>query len=232
MEQTTIQNLSFELGESKILFKKYFRPGKKIILIRLHGDEHDASAVGQWWVETHGGSFLDIQNPTRELQFDLKGKTWTVDPNRIFSAEGIKKTLSSFGCSPVPYTVNAVKEFSTQVLNQFFGKTHLIALHNNMQFNITLYEKEGELALAAKDVHRNMNEDPHDFVLVTQKKDFDALKKLDVNVVWENKDVSDHPGSVSEFCIAKGMRYFNIEAKQGHLEQQKKLLEKVASLIL
>ena len=44
------------LGEGGVTLRIFFKPGKKHFLIRLHGDETDASAVGQWWVETYGHS--------------------------------------------------------------------------------------------------------------------------------------------------------------------------------
>lgn len=219
--------LHIPLGDDECRFFKFFKPGKKMFLIRVHGDEHDASSVGRWWINEFGGTFLDIDNDTREVRFYTGEHQVAFDPNRVFSPAGIKETLQKNGTLVRPHIVNAVKNFPQALVQEFMGKDHIIALHNNKEYTIQKYV-EGEYAHCAKDVRMAKPQSPQDFILVTKKKDFDALK--DCNVVLLS-DTPDQEGSLSSFCLKNNLRYFNIETKHGNMQQQKVLLGLISRIL-
>src|SRR5262249_55000455 len=82
------------------------------------------------------------------------------------------------------------------------------------------YAKGGAFASDASDVFIKDGSDLDDFFFVTETAVFDALRRRGYNVVLQdNRRVTDD-GSLSVYCGRSGVRYVNVEAQQGHLEQQ------------
>lgn len=225
MDSTT---QSIQLGQTPFKLAIHKR-GVGIFLIRVHGDEVDAARVGKWWVREHGGTFVDVVNETRHVFFRIGNEEFKVDPNRIFSREGIAADLKKQGCPAWPNAIEQAQKLADAMLDQC-APSHIIALHNNRRFNIGYYKEGGECAGSANAMHENPDENPHNLVLVTHPDDFEKLKKHDVNCVLA-EDGSDYPGSLSEHFSGKNRHYFNIETEYGQIEKQKELLRIVASLV-
>ena len=100
----------------------------------------------------------------------------------------------------------------------------MIALHNSSegQYSALSYEKGAIYASDAADVFIADGTDPDDFFFVTETAVFDAIRGRGYNVVLQdNRRVSDD-GSLSVYCGRAGVRYINVEAQHGHLEQQRR----------
>ena len=102
----------------------------------------------------------------------------------------------------------------------------MIALHNNSegQYSALSYEKGAIYGSDAAAVFIADGTDPDDFFFVTETAVFDAIRGRGYNVVLQdNRRVSDD-GSLSVYCGRAGVRYINVEAQHGHLEQQVAML--------
>ena len=199
-------------------------------LIRVHGDELSARDCSLRWLQEQGGEYIDIDNPSREIRFQYQQAWHSVDPNRMFSSEGISASIRELGSEPTQALIQAVQPIAEKISQLLLPATTVVALHNNLDFNINYYLPGGECVGSGRQVHQSNKWHPHDFVLVSDASDFDNLANLDVNVVLLNDEVTDHSGSLSEHCMARKQRYFNIETYRGHVNEQFQLLRWVMEI--
>lgn len=219
------------LGQTDLTLTHYQNASSGLVLARLHGDELAASRVGQAWVAENGGEFLDIENEKRNVSFTWQAQIIEFDPNRIFSRAGQIATLNSHACPSHDPILNEVEKFADAYKAYLQDRGAVIALHNNIDFNLGYYLPGGECEASALAVHHNPRENPHDFVIVTQARDYKALQTAGVNVVLENGEKLDFPGSLSAYCQSINLRYFNIETFRGHDTQQQTLLETISRVL-
>jgi hypothetical protein len=214
------------LGESTvdIVTSTSERPGSKHFFCNLHDDENTAVEAGLIVLGRRGGRLVELQHGgKRDIRFRLDGDTFSVDPNRIFTTEGVRRTLAKLS----RHTTDAehtVERFGKELLSIFsIEQTDaVIALHNNSEgaYSALSYKKGGNFASDAAAVFIKDGGDPDDFFFVTETAVFDALRRHGFNVVLQdNRRVTDD-GSLSVYCGRLGVRYINVEAQHGHLAQQ------------
>ena len=83
------------LGSSNFPIKltQYGRK-EDLVFINLHDDEFTAVEAIKKILEQEGGLLIEIENKgKRDLKFKIGNTFYTVDPNRIFSREGITASL-------------------------------------------------------------------------------------------------------------------------------------------
>ena len=96
----------------------------------------------------------------------------------------------------------------------------LIALHNNLRgYNVNDELKNSQLYSIKKE------QNPRDFIICTDLKDYKKLKKGPYNVVLQNVIEKNNNGSLSWAALENGVRYINIEARLGWLSQQRDMLK-------
>ena len=95
----------------------------------------------------------------------------------------------------------------------------LIALHNNFRGYNVKSEIKNSQKVSIKD-----NQNPRDFILCTNEKDYIKLEKGPYNIVLQNKLPDKDDGSLSWALLKKDVRYINVETRLGYLTQQKKIL--------
>ena len=183
------------------------------------GSSPSAGPAGRLVELQHGGK--------RDITFRLDGGDFAVDPNRIFTAEGVRRTLSRLSRRTAK-AERAVEQFAGDLLSidSIERADVVIALHNNSegQYSALSYEKGAVYGSDAAAVFIADGTDPDDFFFVTETAVFDALRSRGYNVVrQDNRRVSDD-GSLSVYCGRAGVRYINVEAQHGHLEQQVAML--------
>jgi hypothetical protein len=220
----------FQLGETLHRLLHYQNGSHSSLLVRVHGNEKDAGEVGVKWVQEQGGLFVDVDNPTREINFKLNDINIQFDPNRVFSITGIKKTLQEYESLCNQDVVAEIGKFQQALLKQCEKANAIVALHNNEDFNIHYYGASGENALACDKLHINNSLNPHNFIIVTQLSDFRLLKELNLSVVLECQHPTQDSGSLSEYCLKHNVRYFNIEAQFGCFQEQWEMLSGVMKL--
>tara|TARA_B100001142_G_scaffold269358_1_gene274984 strand:+ start:1077 stop:1844 length:768 start_codon:yes stop_codon:yes gene_type:complete len=189
--------------------------------IWLHGDEKTAKMALEYHIKKYSGSAFFIENDTREIPF----KSTIIDPNRIFSRNGSYHTLRKFKPGWAPGTLKkALDELDVQrsefmnVLMPSKGAL-LISLHNNFRGYNVYKEKNKSQRTSIK-----TNENPRDFMICTDEKDFEKLAVGPYNVVLQNKLPDNDDGSLSWEALRRNIRYLNIETRLGYLSKQKKML--------
>ncbi len=241
LAQTTVSlpaSLTIHLGDSTgveiaALIKQ---PLSGILFIHIHEDETTAvQAVIQYLDSTQQGSFITLQHGMgRNIRFTMGGLPFQFDPNRIYTEVGRKSTLSKSGV----YSDAACKEvtkLSNAILSQFVeGKKLLVALHNNSDkggLSILSYQKGGIYASDASKVAVQKNKDADDFFYTTSERAFQFFKKKGFNVMLQNNATVTDDGSLSVYAGNMGVDYINLEAQQGHLNEQRKMLNAATEYI-
>lgn len=190
-------------------------------MVALHENESTSVRVAK----ATGGRLVELKHTgRREVHFTLNRKKYSVDPNRIFTDTGIRKSLKPYS----PEGHKAVQGLATELLKNIRGRA-IVALHNNTNggdLSITSYKRGGKYARDASQVHVNPAHDPDDFFFVTNKWVFDLLKSGNYNVALQSGSVTDD-GSLSVYCARQGIIYVNVEAESGHSSQQAQMLKAI-----
>jgi hypothetical protein len=199
----------------------------------MHDNENTAVAAADSIVSQHGGRFIELKHKgKRWLEIKTIDKSsFCFDPNRIFTDLGIYKTLRTC-LSYSSQNQKLVKNFSQFITDSLLYEPKLIiALHNNVNgYSINEYLEKGLYRHNADKTFVNKDLSPHDFYLVNDSIHFDYFQRLNYNVVLLSKNADDD-GSLSVFCQQKKIPYINVEAKEGHFQEQYKMLELVQELI-
>lgn len=219
----------FTIGTSAVTVPSFtFDTETPFLFIQLHSNETTAGEVAYKAAHRWGIQFIQIQNKQNRLvTFELQGKTFQFDPNRIFSQEGIKKTLQLSG----RYTDGAFREvhrFSDSLLLLLPPDKPVVAVHNNTdgRFTILQYKDAG-----IGQVHVNREHDEDDFFITNDEEIFCLLKEHNFNVVLEDVSQMEDDGSLILHCSRENIRYINVEAQHGHHKEQEVMLETVRRIL-
>jgi len=207
--------------------------GRGLTYFHPHENEHASAAVARALVRERGGKLLEIESRgTRLISFTLNGASYTFDPNRMFTEVGLQKSLANYSHSSAA-AMDAIQPLRDAVLSYLkHAGGPIVAVHNNAAngMNIGYYQGRGPFAKEAEDVARNAKAPAHDFFLVLDAKLFAALKQQGFNVVQQTATPTDD-GSLSVYCRQNGLRYVNVEAAEGHTDEQRRMLEVLQRLL-
>lgn len=200
------------------------------VFVHLHGDEGDALATAASLLKERNVVLLYLEKQEAEdnrdvhIGFDVGKGDCTVDPNRMFTDDGISKTLKCSNCTSEMRGMakSAITEFSRALFEQIERARKprakggeplpVIGLHNNTDReslkpkdqggDLSIKNLKGKITAAKRGEARLVSEvgtgefkDQDSFVLTTRPGDFDRLKGT-FNVVAQGTDNPDD-GSLS-----------------------------------
>ncbi len=217
------------LGETPVHVVVYGKVPQPWLFFNMHDDENTAVEAGLAVIQEQGGLLVTLAHSGKRLiTFQLNQNTYAVDPNRIFTPVGIRKTLEKYSQFSEP-AFGAVQTFSRQILNilKLDSLKWMITLHNNGEesYSIRSYMPGGEYERDASAYHVNPQMDVDDFYFVTDSTLFLALKARNMNVVLQNNAGVTDDGSLSVYCGKHGIAYVNVEAQHGHLKEQQEMIQ-------
>ncbi len=218
------KDILLRLGTTKCIIHVYEKRRNAITVIRLHGNEN--TCIRAFFdLPSHKPFVLYqlSQSGKRLLKYKERGRIYFFDPNRMFSKNGIGKTLKKYNRHYPKSLVNKIYLFSQKVLiiAEIKPSKHVIAIHNNSngKFSVKTYPQYSTISR----VFISPSKDPDDFFIVTREVDFKFFKKHGENVVLQSKYARDD-GSLSIYCQGHHIPYINVEAQYGHIQHQKKML--------
>ncbi len=225
---------NYYLGDAQIRVIYAQKAGAPLIYFNMHDNENTSADAGWQVLREAGGKLVEVQHTgERNISFNVQGKKYQVDPNRIFTPTGIRKTLETNSRFD-PAAAAEVEAFSTALVNDFGLKRGdlVVALHNNSADNYTVkdYLPRGTYARDAASVNFVAGSDADDFFFVTDPGHFRRLKSEAYNVALQNNATVTDDGSFSVFCGNFGIPYINVEAEHGHLETQKQMIRAVVRI--
>lgn len=198
-------------------------------LFCIHDDEDDAvRAYYQCGLERF--NLLELnQAGTRHISFMMDDETYHADPNRMFSARGRRNTLKYYGrhSEAAEFHLQCIAEAVLTQLKKQSTDKRIVALHNNTEGALTIHSFDEPSTSA--NIHINPGQDPDDFIIVTEILDFVFLAERGYNVTLQSRDVEDD-GSLSVWCAKNGYRYANIEAQEGHVDQQAQMIQTIMEM--
>jgi len=199
-----------------------------VLFVNLHDNEKTSVKAAEQYLNEIGGRLINIQNNgERLINFKHKGRTYTFDPNRIYSAAGIDSTITILSSR---YNANAAKEvskFAKSLITNYIDSSNLIiSLHNNRDSSLSVltYTNDSDINKSFGTAFINPDMDIDDFILTTDTSLFNRIKAKNINVVWENVDAIKDDGSLSIYAARNNIPYINVEAEHEHSEEQLRML--------
>jgi hypothetical protein len=223
----TSSTLEHPVGDTNIKLRiiKNDHPG--FIFVNLHHDETTATETTMRFIEANGGNLVRIENNhNRNIKFTLDEQSYMFDPNRMFTQEGRKLSLSKNGNYSEPAD-KEVEGFAKKILDHVASFSYILSLHNNTDGNYSITDYSGKLKEDAAQVHINPEMDGDDFVFTTDSELFKILRTKNINVVLQNNAYATNDGSLSVYAGRNKMKYANIETEHGHSEVQVKLIREI-----
>ncbi len=223
-----VQTLVFPVGDNSVVFKKTTYEGNgNSFFLQLHDNEATAEEAALEYIKEAGGTLLSIEHSgSRNVSFKINTKSYTFDPNRIFTPAGLQATLERLGGSS-PESISAVKALSDSILHHLPDTALIIAVHNNTDeaFSITSYVSDATYQRDAAAVHSNPSHDVDDFFLTTDSPLYQQLVALNYNIVLQDNEGATDDGSLSVYLGKKGIRYVNVEAEHGRRAFQVQMIK-------
>lgn len=240
-------------GENNLVSHSFFLPKEKTILyklgetfipivviqygnapapvcINLHDNEKTSVEAARLVLEQSGGLIIKLENKNKRLiNFHLRGRKFSFDPNGIFSREGIQKTLKQNGNS-AESAILEIEKFAKRLLQLIPEESKcLIALHNNKEggFSIKNFLPGGEKAADAKMAHRNELQKADDLFFTTDSSIHNKMVAKGYNSVLQDNLNAEKDGSLSVYYGEMNKQYVNVETMHGRLKQYKEMLKAV-----
>lgn len=207
------------VGDEKVEIKHTIGRGKTFI--HVHHNEQTALKAAQEVIRQEGGSLITlVHSGGRNIVFRLNNKRYEFDPNRIFTDNGIKKTLTTLS----QYSPEAHKEVKklAEKIKRLLPRGKVVAVHNNSSYSLKDYLPGNSLEADAQAIHLLPRNYYRNFYLVTKNSDFLRLKSKGYNGVLQKHTATDD-GSLSIY-LAKN-DYINVEAGYDQLFEQIKMLQ-------
>lgn len=197
----------------------------------IHGNELTARQVLHEHMQSHKGTAHLVTGLERNVKVHAGGDG-EIDPNRLFSRLGADRSLRRLNPNwdepMVNRELHRLDRERPALLKAVMPPRGgvLMAVHNNSQG----YSVKEEIPIS-NEVSLPDEQNPHEFFLVTDPRDFERMKTSPYNVVLQNKPAGDDDGSLSRLMAARGVRYVNLEVGLGKVEKQREMLAWVANLL-
>jgi len=251
-----IKEYPVTLGQTTVRLRVTRAQGRSAhCFLIIHDDENTATEATREHIQSAGGTMIELDSGgRRHLVFTMAdGQTVTVDPNRLFTDAGLRRDLQrqnpgrSYGDDPA--ILREVKKLRRQVLTllKTYRCNPVIAAHNNQDehavdspeergFSILSYAEGGREVKLGNTRRRPGNpsrvvgEDPDNFFIVTNPRDFERLRGRYNVVLQTRRNDSTAPGGRgpdddgSLSVMLKTKRYINLEVQSGDKEKQKAML--------
>jgi hypothetical protein len=190
-----------------------------VLLFNIHDNETSAKKDAVSLLENNAYSF-DYCHLKNENSRNIKmknGSTYVfLDPNRIFSIEGLMNNLKLLNPkirdSEIKNIAIKINESIIFLKTLILKYKYVIALHNNTdnKFSIKSYiEKD------SSKVYINVKEDADNFIITNCESTYSYFKSYNINAVFENGNNNDDDGSMIFFCTKNSIKYLNIEMEHG-----------------
>ncbi len=198
--------------------------------IWIHGDEKTAAILLKRHLKNNYGTAFLIDNSEREVIIN----GYVIDPNRIFSKEGAEENLIKLNKRISKVAIDQTLSLLESDKGKFFDYIAppdgglLIALHNNLH----TYSIDKEIPFSTEVSLKNeKHPHHHNFYICTNRDDYNILSKSPYNAVLQDKQPEKDDGSLSWFAARQGVRFINIETRQGYLSIQTKMLQYVEEFL-
>jgi hypothetical protein len=229
----TTKKSFYRLGEKVLTLVKYGEENTApFVLLSLHHSEYTASQAARQYVQKNGGRFIELDNGFQHhIDFTLFNREIRIDPDRIFTPMGRWADLAADKKTDHIIS-NQIAGLAAFILEEIPHEKAIVSVHNNSEGDhmLTHYKKGQALAREARLVHTNPERNENDFIVTTDKKVYEQLKKKNFNVVLQTYKVRDD-GSLSVYCARTRRVYIGVETQLGHFREQEEMIAAIAEIL-
>ncbi len=203
-----------EVGDDSLSF-----PARRYI--HIHGNETTARVTLSQHIARRGGVAVFVEGGTRAIRVDRL----TIDPNRMFSRQGAEASLRRLNPRAkdrdLSRALDRVEKDLPGLLTVLLPPPGglLISIHNNSQG----YNIQEEIPISERH-HLPVPEEPNNFFLATDDRDYQAIAQGPFNAVLQKDPPTPDDGSLSRLCASRGIRYVNLEVLLGAAVRQSEML--------
>jgi hypothetical protein len=231
----TEKKVFYKIAQSTFTLKiQQYGDNTDYVFINLHDDEETSVIAAKRILQEYGGLLIEVENKLqRNLRFQLGNYYYRVDPNRIFSSEGIKKSMEQLGRSSLK-AVTEVEKFGQYIISQLpENAACIIALHNNTPglFSASDYAAGNNRTTESKKVYLNPDQDTDDFFLTTDSKLYEQLADKGFNTILQDNKNCTEDGSLSVYFGKRNIRYVNCETEHGKTEQYLEMMKSLLDIL-
>ena len=231
----TEKTIFYKLAENFIPIKiQQYGERTDLVFLNLHDDELTSVDAAKKILEECGGMLIEVENNAqRNIRFRLGQYNYKFDPNRIFSKEGIKRSLEQSG-RVSKTAIEEVEKLGQRILQLLPEKTNcIIALHNNTPdfFSAKEYAPGNKRSIDTKKIYLNPNQDTDDFFLTTDNLLYEKLADRNFNTILQDNENCTEDGSLSVYCGKQNIRYVNCETEQGKSGQYYEMMKALVALL-
>ena len=204
--------------------------------INLHDDEGTSVEAALAVARRTGGTIVElVHTGDRNLTYRLGDRAYVVDPNRMFTPAGLRRSLGALSPGPADGGDVLIQPLVDKLLfDSGLGDAEVvITLHNNTPDNYSAasYLPGAQYAGDAAAVTVHPGSDPDDFYFVTGRDLYDALVARGFNAVLQDNDQATDDGSLSVWAARNDRPYVNVEAQRGHLAEQITMMEALVEVM-
>lgn len=229
------KTIFYKIADNTIPIKiQQYGERSDIVFINLHDDEATSVDAAKRILEESGGLLIEIENNSqRNISFRLGAFIYKVDPNRIFSKEGITKSLSELGRTSMK-AIDEASKLGQRILQLIPPDAGcIIALHNNTDdiYSIIDYTPGKERSADSRKVYINPDEDVDDFFLTTDNSLYEKIADKGFNTILQDNKRCTEDGSLSVYCGKRNMLYVNCETEHGKSNQYYQMIKELLSIL-
>lgn len=197
-------------------------------MFNMHDDENTSAAAGRIITRKFGGEMAElIHTGNRLLSFKYAGDSIHIDPNRIYTDQGVWTQLR-INRMPDTLLFREICQWRNELLGLLDLRKYdlIIALHNNTNRNYSYfsYQPGQVFESEASSLYPGAGKDVDDFYFLTDTSSWDALYGGRFRMIMQNNAMMTDDGSLSVYCANNSIRYINVEAQHGHLFRQLQML--------
>jgi hypothetical protein len=226
VDDPAVRRQGIQLGDTRVELAVHGAPGSALVFVNVHENEDTSVQVARALLQGRDDRLVELRSRGhRTVLFWIGRRPHLVDPNRIFSDEGLAESLRDHA-SWSPHAMAAVATLRAAIVAELASAELIVALHNNVGrgYSVRSYLAGGPYAAEADAVAVDARADPGDFFLVTQPHAFEALRGVGFGVVLQHPQARNDGSMSVRFQEARPL-YVNVEARYGHAAQQRRMLE-------
>ena len=203
--------------------------------VNLHDDEGTSVDAALAVAAETGGTVVElVHTGDRNLAFAEGGARYAVDPNRMFTAAGLDRSLAALSDGRTGGAA-AVRRLADHVLTRtgLGDAAVVVTLHNNTpdNYSASSYLPGAQYATDAEAVTVVPGSDPDDFFFVTDRGLYDALVARGFNAVLQDNARATDDGSLSVWAAQNDRPYVNVEAQHGHTAEQARMIRALVEVL-
>ncbi len=230
---TTITH-TLRLADEIIWVHEYNQPGGSFTFVSLHDDENTCVDATLNYISRYGGRMLELRHGRgREVVIRRNGVKEKFDPNRMFSPEGLRKSLRHYGNNSAANRKLGSK-FAREVVDLIGVEKNgtVITVHNNTEGKLTIHDFEpgGIYEEDTGEVHVDETRDIDDFFFTNSPDIFRRLVEMNYSIALRNDNILGR-GTLGEYIHLAGGIYVTVETQHGHYKEQVQMLEDLGRLL-